>query len=52
VQAKINYIIAEYALRRAIGFDLAFMIREEEKIKKEQGPKKTSVNHFLGVGTK
>jgi len=31
VQAKIQqYILAEYALRRAIAYDLAFMIKEKK----------------------
>ncbi len=50
VQAKIAYILAEFELRKAIGYDLSFMIKEEQKLKKEKRGPKSSVNHFLGVG--
>jgi len=50
VQAKISYILAEFELRKAIGYDLAFMIKEEQRLKAEKGRKKMSVNYFLGVG--
>jgi hypothetical protein len=52
LRAKIDYILAEYSLSRAMGYDLAHLIKEENTRMKQSSQRKNSVDAFLGVGNR
>ncbi|MDQ7824390.1 MAG: TolC family protein [Candidatus Eremiobacteraeota bacterium] len=41
LRAKIDYIIAEYELRKSIGYDLSYLIRQENREKRAPRPART-----------
>jgi outer membrane protein TolC len=52
LNSKIEYILAEYDLKKAIGFDLHYLISQEQReFPQSREDKKSSIDAFLGIGT-
>jgi outer membrane protein len=52
LNSKIEYILAEYDLKKAIGFDLYYLISQEQhEMPRTMEDRKSSIDAFLGIGT-